>query len=187
VEEDHGLFFASGIGDFIEPPFRDEYPEGDQRRALLDLVTPENTALVVPEKYFEPLSGNNTVGTDFIVLRYADILLLYAEALNGQGYQAGGEAFDALNAVRTRAGAPAYTAADLPEQTVFLDAVIQERKLELPLELHRWYDLLRTGKAVAAMEEVGLNIGPNDLLFPVPNSQVQIYNDPSGFPQNPGY
>jgi len=65
--------------------------------------------------------------------------------------------------------------------------VLKERNLELPLELHRWYDLLRTGRAIEAMSAVGLTINQNDLLFPIPNSQVLIYNNPSGFPQNPGY
>ena len=115
------------------------------------------------------------------------MLLMLAEALNEVGYQAGGEAFTHLNAVRTRAGLPAYTASDLGTQAAFRDAVLLERRLELPLELHRWYDLLRTGEAKEAMEAVGLTIQDFQLLFPIPNSQVLIYDNPTGFPQNPGY
>ena len=187
VAEDHGLFFGSGIGDMIQPEFRAVYSDEDARKAMLELITPDGTALVVPTKFFAPLSAAGTVGTDFPVLRYADILLMLAETLNEQGYAAGGEAFDLLNQVRTRSGLPAYTAADLADQSAFRDAVLLERRLELPLEGHRWFDLLRTGTAIEAMAEIGIAINNDDLLFPIPNSQVLIYNDPSGFPQNPGY
>ena len=187
LAEDHNLFFSSAIGDNIEPSFRAIYEEGDERAAMIELITPPNTATVVPAKYFEPLSGDGTVGTDFPVLRYADVLLMAAEALNEQGYQASGQAFMLLNMVRTRAGLPAYTANDLADQAAFRDAVLLERNLEFPLELHRWYDLLRTDRAIEAMAAVGFNIDQNDLLFPIPNSQFLIYNNPSGFPQNPGY
>lgn len=185
--EDHGLFFGSGIGDNIEPSFRALYDDTDERKAMIELITPENTATLVPAKYFEPLNADGAVGTDFPVLRYADILLMAAEALNEQGYAAGGDAFNYLNDVRTRAGLPAYTSSDLGNQDSFRDAVLLERHLELPLELHRWYDLLRTGRAIDAMSAVGLTISQNDLLFPIPNSQFLIYNNPDGFPQNPGY
>jgi len=187
VAEDVGLFFSSGIGDNIEPAFRALYDDADARKQMIEMVTPPNTATVVPTKYFAPLSGAGTVGTDFPVLRYADVLLMAAEALNEAGYQADGDAFMFLNEVRTRAGLPAYTASDLADQASFRDAVLLERNLELPLELHRWYDLLRTGRAIDAIAAIGFTIGQNDLLFPIPNSQVLIYNNPSGFPQNPGY
>ncbi len=185
VEEDHGLFYGSGIGDMIQPGFREIYPEGDQRRDLLELVTPEGTATVVPQKFFAPLSAAGTVGTDFPVLRYADVLLMLAEALNEQGSQE--EALELLNQVRTRAGAAAYAASDLSSQNDLRDAVLLERRLELPLESHRWFDLLRTGRAIEAMAAIDITISSDDLLFPIPNSQIQIYNNPSGFPQNPGY
>ncbi len=131
--EDVGLFFASGIGDNIEPSFRALYSDNDARKQMIEMITPPNTALVVPTKYYAPLTGVGTVGTDFPVLRYADVLLMYAEALNETGYQANGNAFTALNDVRTRAGLPAYTGADLTDQASFRNAVLAERNLELPL------------------------------------------------------
>jgi len=187
VNEDHGLFYASQIGDFIEPEFKALYEENDQRRDLIELVTVPGTATLVAGKYFETPSVNNAVGTDFIVLRYADVLLMLAEALNEVGFDAGGEALDLLNQVRTRAGLSALSAGDLGSQDAFRDAVLLDRRLELPLEGHRWYDLLRTGRAIEAMAAIDVNIDQNDLLFPIPNSQILIYDNPTGFPQNPGY
>jgi hypothetical protein len=185
--EAHGLYYASAIGDYVEPSLRSLYATNDARRALLELRKPTGSSAQTVVKFYEDPNAANQVGTDFPVLRYADVLLMLAEALNEQGYQATGEALTSLNAVRTRAGLPAYTATDLPDQAAFRNAVLLERRLELPLELHRWYDLLRTGQAIEAMKVVKLNIQPFQLLFPIPNSQVQIYNNPTGFPQNPGY
>ncbi len=186
--EDVGLFYGSGIGDMIQPGFRELYDDSDQRKTLLELVVPDGTALVVPQKFFQPLSPAGTVGTDFPVLRYADVLLMLAEALNEQGFEAGGEALGLFNQVRTRSGLPAFTADELTSQAAFRDAVLLERRLELPLEGYRWYDLLRTGRALETMTPLIENsISEDDLLFPIPNSQIQIYNNPSGFPQNPGY
>jgi hypothetical protein len=186
-DESHGYYFSSAIGDFVEPTYRGSFREGDERAGMLELVTPPGTATLVPAKYFEPPANTGDVGTDFPVLRYADVLLMLAEALNELGYEPDGAAFTHLNAVRTRAGLPAYTATDLPDQAAFRDAVLRERCWELPLENHRWYDLLRSGRAIPALAEVGITIGPDDLLFPIPNSQVLIYNNPGEFAQNPGY
>lgn len=185
--EAHGLYFSSQIGDFVESSFRALYSDADARKGMIELKKPTGTQNLTPVKYFEELSAAGQVGTDFPVLRYADVLLMYAEALNELGYQASGEAFTQLNAVRTRAGLPAYTSTQLGTQAAFRDAVLLERRLELPLELHRWYDLLRTGRAKDALAAVKLGIQDFQLLFPIPNSQVLIYNNPSGFSQNPGY
>jgi len=185
--EGHGLYFSSQIGDFMESSFRSLYAQNDARKEMIELRRPTGTQNLTPIKYFEELSPAGNVGTDFPVLRYADVLLLLAEALNEQGYQANGEAFTHLNAIRKRAGLAELNASTLTSQSLFRDAVILERRLELPLELHRWYDLLRTGKAIDALKTVGITIQPFQLLFPIPNSQVLIYNDPTNFPQNQGY
>ena len=184
--ESHGLYYSSQIGDFIDPALRNLYGTTDSRKAMLDLRKPVGTQNQTAIKFFEE-PVNNVVGTDFPVLRFADVLLMYAEVLNEIGYQSSGQALTYLNQVRTRAGASAYTSTALNNQATFRDAVILERRLELPLELHRWYDLVRTGKAKDALKAVGLTIQDFQLLFPIPNSQVQIYNNPAGFSQNKGY
>lgn len=185
--ESHGYYFSSAIGDFVEPTYRASFSGDDQRAGMIELVTPPGTATLVPRKYFEEPASSGEVGTDFPVLRYADVLLASAEALNEQAYSASGPALERLNAVRTRAGLPAYATSDLPNQAAFRNAVLRERWWELPLENQRWYDLLRTGRAVEAIAAVGLTITAEDLLFPIPNSQVLIYNNAADFTQNPGY
>lgn len=143
-------------------------------------------------KYIQVPNQPNDGDKNFIVLRYADVLLMYAEALNELGYQSNGEAFNALNEVRTRAiNDGAYIATDLPDQQSFREAIALERRLELAFENHRWFDLLRTGKAIEVMGTHTLKdgstatISTNQLLFPVPQAQI----DASGgvITQNPGY
>ena len=71
--------------------------------------------------------------------------MLYAEALNNDSYPSA-EAFSILNEVRTRAGIPSLSSADITSQSAFLDAIIRERRFEFAGESNRWWDLLRTGK-----------------------------------------
>jgi hypothetical protein len=142
---------------------------------------------VVPRKFYDEFSSTNDVGNDFPVLRYADVLLLYAEALAESAVQFSSDALTALNQVRTRAGAPVYTEAQLATQAAFRNAVINERRLELALENDRWFDLVRTGRAVDAIKLTGITVPANRLVYPIPQSEIDTYNNPSTFPQNPGY
>src|SRR5690606_17323278 len=74
---------------------------------------------------------------NFPILRITDIQLMYAEVLNEQGYEPDGEAFTRLNAVRSRAGLEALTAAELPDQATFREALFAERRLEFACEALR--------------------------------------------------
>ena len=60
-----------------------------------------------------------------------------------------------------------------------------ERRLELYLEGHMWFDLVRTGKALSVMQSKGMK--PFMTVFPIPLSQIQLINNSSIFPKNPGY
>jgi len=105
---------------------------------------------------------------------------MYAEALNENGKVV--EATNYLNQIRTRAGVTTYSNLgkdDLREK------IYQERRLELAFEGHRWFDLVRTGRALSTMQAFGMK--DYMTVFPVPLSQVQLINDRSVFPQNPGY
>lgn len=142
-------------------------------------------------KYFDTPVINNDNGNNIPVIRYADVLLMYAECLNEAGYQPAGEAFTYLNQIRTRAGLKPKTSVDIPDQQSFRLAMEQERRVELAFEGHRWYDLVRTGRAVAVMnskkDQIRLvnTLTDNNLVFPIPQSQIDINQDK--IRQNPGY
>ena len=140
-------------------------------------------------KFMDPaplsdLNGNN----NFMVLRYADVLLMLAEAQNEMAYTADGDAFNNINQVRKRAGLGKLTTLTTPDQQAFRLAMEQERKYELAFENHRWFDLVRTGRAIEVMnaaptENGVINIDKKNLLFYIPQSQIDV--KPGLITQNP--
>lgn len=124
-------------------------------------------------KYNDPSNGIN----DFYPIRLADILLLRAEAYNQQNKIA--DAAKLVNEVRARVHLPATTAATQQDMAT---AIAQERRLELAFEGHRWFDLLRTGKAIAVMNaqvdgkgnNLNYNVQPYQLLYPIPQTQLDL-------------
>ena len=172
----------------LDPKLISSYEANDARKDLLNTVTLDANDKPV-KKYYDTFDPNTkTLGNDFIVLRYADVLLMYAEALNETGYSA--DAFTWLNAVRSRAGASTYSNVTLPDQASFRTGVLLERRLELPLEEHRWFDLIRTNTAIAAFQVSGLtpiSIQAYQYLYPIPQPELDISTNKSGFTQNTGY
>ncbi|MBD2754310.1 RagB/SusD family nutrient uptake outer membrane protein [Spirosoma validum] len=185
--EGHGSWFGTSIGDNIEPSLRAAYSTGDKRLPLTVQIPVPTSINGVPRKFYDELSTTNDVGNDFPVLRFADVLLLYAEALNEVSYQANGDAFTVLNRVRTRAGVATYTAAQLATKEAFRTAIISERRLELALESDRWFDLIRTGTAVDALKVTGITMPAYRMYYPIPQSEIDVYNNRTTFPQNDGY
>ena len=188
VGEDHGPWYGVTNIPNITPSLLNAYAPEDERAALLEFVPiSEASATQVPRKFLDEPFSDNRMGNDFPVLRYADVLLMLAEALNEQNYSADGEALELLNQVRTRAGVTPLSAMDLPDQASFREAVLNERRLELALENHRWFDLVRTGRAREAMQAVNLSIQPFQLVYPIPQREIDVFNDPTTFAQNEGY
>lgn len=187
----HGLatYFNQPV---LDPSLLSGYESTDTRRDLLNLQTINGNNRPV-KKYFDTYDPtNSTLGNDYIILRYADVLLMYAEALNEVSYNPNitSDAFVYLNAVRSRARASIYTPVSLSSQGTFRDAVLKERRLELPLELHRWFDLIRTNTAITALQTSGLTkitIQPFQFLYPVPQTEVNLIDNPAIFSQNTGY
>lgn len=114
------------------------------------------------------------------VLRLAEIYLIKAEAANELNDQA--TAREALNEVRDRVNLGFVTLTDQAQLRV---AIWKERRLELAFEHDRWFDLIRTGQAEAAMTADGKTfvVGRHE-LFPIPNNQ--LIQTPGMVP-NPGY
>ena len=148
------------------------------------------------KKYNHGIVDRGRTNDNFPVIRYADVLLMIAECLNEQGFAAGGEAFTLLNQIRTRAGLPVKTAGNavaalsVDSQQAFRDAILQERRVELAFENHRWYDLVRSGKAETVMAAHGQYeiankpnipsgsyiLNTNKLLLPLPQREVNLDN-----------
>lgn len=122
---------------------------------------------------------------NFILIRYADVLLMKAEALNALN-DAGNGKYDALNEVRSRAGLPQVTAADNLNQQQFADLLLQERMHELCFEHLRRFDLIRFGKLKTYLaDRMGIAIQDHHLLYPLPQNALDA-NDAIN-ENNPGY
>ncbi|QEM05133.1 RagB/SusD family nutrient uptake outer membrane protein [Mucilaginibacter rubeus] len=143
---------------------------------------------------------NGYGGNDWILMRYADVILSLAEVNNYLGDQAAAIGF--LDQVRTRAGMPTYAASmtnsDYAAKYPTLKlAILHERRVELAFEHHRWYDLLRTfndADLVAYFKakkqtDFGLaslaNFTTKDRYYPIPFDEYKL--DPVKMYQNPGY
>jgi hypothetical protein len=166
------------------------YAPTDRRADLMRSIRGTNTDNQLLVKYADIQSSLSQFGFHTPVLRWADVLLMYAEASNEVAFDDSptSPALQALNQVRTRSyTAGAYSNADFSDQDAFRDAVFLERRLEFPMEMQRYFDLIRSGKMIEAISRIGITIDSHDLLFPVPNSEVTLRNDPAKFPQNPGY
>jgi len=166
------------------------YEPGDYRKNVslalgyTDNVTGKYVADPYTLKFQDTPFTDGDADNNWPVLRYADVLLMYAEAVNAVGGPVA-EAYDAINAVRKRAKLAA-----LPtglSKSAFALAVEHERQVELAFEGHRWFDLVRTRRAVPVMNQhfKAPVVQEFNAVFPVPQTQIDI--NPDGIRQNPGY
>ncbi|WP_428667385.1 RagB/SusD family nutrient uptake outer membrane protein [Runella sp.] len=187
---------VNGVSGFGDDPVTDNlyntYRADDKRRNVnLRLYTATGTPAAPSSvtfpcyvyKYLDPTAtGNGDGANNFPIYRFADVLLIYAEALNEQGAN-NAEAYAAINRVRTRAGLPALTNLT---QAQFRESVLLERRLELAFESHRWYDLVRTKRLISAMQaqNPSIKVEERHYLFPIPQTERDV--NPK-LDQNPGY
>lgn len=147
--------------------------------------TPAAGKIGVPyiKKYRHTHSDPNNTNDNFIIYRYADALLLLAEALNEQG-KAG--VLTHLNQVRDRAFGAGVSPVTTTDKAELREIIAHERRVELAFENHRWHDLVRTGKATAVMNAYRpeLNVTAEKLLFPIPQSERELNPE---LTQNGGY
>lgn len=187
----HHAFHLPGIPDVFRggganSPTADlsgEFEEGDPRKEVtvypgyINQTTGEFVEYPFTMKFFDPVWPNP--GQNFEIIRYADILLMYAEVTGNPEY---------LNMVRQRVGLPLYGTPGYPSNlypTLEL-AIEHERRMELALEMHRFFDLARTGRAAEVLQGKptipGFN--SNRLLFPIPEYAIDVN---PGLTQNQGY
>lgn len=166
----------------------DSYEEGDLRRyqAFDTLTFSDGEFLTWSAKGTNGPALGFGSGDNRIIFRYADVLLMRAEALSQRGTVNSTEAIELVNQVRRRAygldintPAPSVDISNLDANSLLL-----ERRRELALEDQRWPDLIRFGEAINAMALEGYTISEDKLLFPIP--QVEIDTNPR-LTQNSGY
>lgn len=153
----------------------------NQAGALINLrAQPDNARSL---KYFDNNQTANFSGNDYPRIRYSDILLSRAEALNELNGPTQ-EALDLINMVRERAGIALLTSTDAPSKESLRDLILQERGWEFVSEAKRREDLIRHGKFIRLAQERGVNAQPHHVLFPIP--EAEIVANPA-VEQNAGY
>ncbi|MCW3090030.1 MAG: RagB/SusD protein [Ferruginibacter sp.] len=197
-------FIATGAGGTLSADLRKEFETGDPRAAF----SFKFAANVSIQDYFitkfrDVSAGAGKLGyggNDFIIIRYADIILNLAEVFMYLGDNA--NAIKYLDMVRTRAGLPGYT--EMQNNAIYLAkyptlkmAILHERRVELAFEHHRWHDLTRFFNAsdlvayFKAKSQVDYNNSPlanisaKDYYFPIPLAEIKL--DPEKMSQNAGY
>lgn len=178
-------FYGSGMNQAVDEVWN-EYEKGDSRKiASIDTgfvdAKGSFTAVKFPKKWQDktaPIVGQRVAANNnFMVLRYADVLLLLTEATGDAQY---------LNLVRKRVGLPDFGTAAYPStkyNTIEM-ATEHERRMELAFEFHRWFDLKRTNRALAVLTSKGKAVSQTKLVIPIPNV---VRDQNSKITQNAGY
>ena len=129
-------------------------------------------------KYYWKTTQTQYIGSNVHILRYAEVLLNYAELTNDPAY---------LNMVRARAGLPvwgnpSYPTAKYPTLAL---AIEHERRVEFSFEFQRGFDLKRTGRLIDVVRKMtGITLTPERILFPIPQNVLDVNKKMT---QNPGY
>lgn len=207
-----GSQVINGDGDGLNYPTADldTATNGDARKpTLIGVFGSGSAAKFYVKKFFSQVTLVDDAENDFPVLRYADILLMLAEA---QGYSQ--ESIDLVNSVRQRAGLSLYTMAELNSVAAFEKALADERRIEFAFENQRFFDLLRFNNTMATvtieqtmkdhfadeyythyrlyvapaptLQELYDNTTPERMLLPIPQREIDT-NTQLAIPQNPGY
>jgi starch-binding outer membrane protein, SusD/RagB family len=172
----HGTFMLSPYTDKLGRVNTWTVPSG----AAFDKYLDENNTQNMTTRGWQQQSNN------WIVSRFADVLLMYAEAVNEGGAASGMTSTTALDSVRHRAGLPSV---GTQAQAALRDSIRVERRREFVFEGQRWFDLSRWGILDAALRakqaEMGFTVrGAPSNLFPIPQSERDI--NPN-LTQNPGW
>lgn len=202
-------FNGEGGGPSSGGSFVQEFENGDTRKDVImatyglpnfiDVSKPAGSLYYV-NKYYNTTNPVGRSVWNFPLIRYAEILLIRAEALNEKAYAADGEAFSLLNQVREKAGLTGLTSADAPTQDAFRIYLRKERRIELSFECKRYFDLNRWAimQTVIQRQLDYLNLtfpqkklithpitGKPYFLYPIP--ATEFVNNAKLGEQNPGY
>jgi len=177
--------YAGGMNQITDDLYN-EYEAGDARRDIS--IAPGYTnktgtfiAIKYPRKWTDVnapiINSREASSNNFMVIRYADVLLMLAEASANATY---------LNQVRARAGLPLFNSTGYPSAAYpTLDLAIEhERRVELAIEFQRGFDLRRTNRAVPVLSAKGKPVTAEKLLLPIPEI---VRQQNSAITQNTGY
>lgn len=152
---------------FPSESFRNSFEEGDLREPLIYDLTEEEPRKIWKffGEGFDDESPNPS-SNNIVLIRLADIILLKAEAHNALGETT--QALDLLNTIRERAGLEGLNEQEAIQAYGDVEsAILHERLIELCFEGHRWFDLVRTGRAVETMQPVNGLSDPGNLVWPI--------------------
>lgn len=195
---------STGIGGNVKMDLVKDYEENDTRKSFsikFAASTQVNDWFIT--KFRDNSDGAGTQGwggNDWILIRYADVMLLLAETKMNLGKET--EAIVLLDEVRERAGLPSYAISRNnstynTKYPTLKDAILHERRVELAFENHRWFDLIRNYDAEGLVDyfrtksQAGYgnaqlsNITTKDRYYPIPYDEYQL--DPQRMYQNLGY
>jgi len=207
-----GSAVINGDGDGLNYPTAelDTLTNGDARKpTLIGAYTATASTRLYVKKYLFPVVLVDDGESDWPVLRFADILLMKAEA---DGFTPA--SVDLINSVRPRAGKPIYQATDITNVAQFERALNEERRIEFAFENQRWFDIVRFGTTLTTLNAIQImrdhftdeyeahyadylpptptlaelhnNINQNKLLLPIPQREIDT-NTQLVIPQNQGY
>lgn len=195
---------STGIGGNVTPDLAKDYEQGDGRKDFsIKFAANSQVNDYFITKFRDNSDAAGTAGwggNDWILIRYADVMLLLAETKMNLNKNA--EAIVLLDEVRERAGLPTYAvsrnnASYNAKYPTLKDAILHERRVELAFENHRWFDLIRNYNAeelvayfkTKSQADYGnaqlSNIDTKDRYYPIPFDEYQL--DPTRMYQNAGY
>ena len=167
------------------------YPVYDTMRHNWNIGTKVGSTAVTPfiYKYRDAkwIANSNNSRVNWIVLRYADVLLMQSEAMNNLNAADPGK-FAGIDKVQQRAKIPAanqFSFTNVPTADNFVDSLLKERQRELCVEGHRRWDLIRLGRYQQIEAVNGMTLQDFRLLLPLPQTELDANKNLS--PQNPGY
>lgn len=177
---------------FLNLATNPKFAADDKRRGM---IMNGNTSASAPFKFSTKYTDVATRADWAPIIRYAEVLLTYAEAQARTGAGVDADALVRLNEVRDRArvSMPSYTAGDFSnDKDKFIEAILEERRIELAFEGHRFWDMMRVKATVTGKYDYnGTNIlaeqpfGANKNIFPIP--QIEVDKSKKVLVQNPGY
>jgi starch-binding outer membrane protein, SusD/RagB family len=183
----------NGFGSFtVEPAFFSAWPAADSIRknhSAVNKVGTQTFSQAFFYKYRDVKRLGNDSRSNFLVLRFADVLLMQSEAMNLID-STDVTKFTGINRVRTRAGlttaAQQLNITNTPTGTAFVDALVKERGWELCAEGHRRFDLIRLGRLQQVVTASGITVfdPAKHFLLPIPFTEIAL--NPN-LTQNPGF